>query len=278
MEQQREDSLSLADALRQATPARIAIGRSGGSLTTAEVLRFQRDHAAARDAVCAPLDIDTLAAGLSTIGPTLVADSAASGLAEFLQRPDQGRKLDAASRDRLMAYSAQQGPIDVCLIVSAGLSPIATQRHATAVATALARRLSKRRLVLGPIVVVYYGRVALQDEIGELLRARVAVTLLGERPGLASPDSLGAYLVYQPRLGRTDAERNCVSNIHAAGLSYEAAAETITYLVTESLRRGLSGVELKDDRSASALATDSTAQLPSLTADNAPRVSGRKSL
>lgn len=237
-----------AELLRRATPARVALGRAGGSLTTAAVLRFQHDHAAARDAVHAALDVEALATDLAPCGTTLVADSAAAGLAEFLQRPDRGRKLATASRDALAKRSAEHGPVDVCLNVSAGLSPIAAQKHAPAVAAGLARRLAEQGLSMAPIVLVRYGRVALQDEIGELLRARVAVTLLGERPGLGTPDSLGAYLVYEPRLGRTDAERNCVSNIHAAGLSYEAAADTIAYLVVESLRRGLSGVELKDDR------------------------------
>ena len=241
--------LTLDGALRGATPARVALARAGGSVTTADVLRFQVDHAAARDAVHAPLDVETLVGSVRSLGLEVeTADSAAAGTAEFLQRPDLGRRLDPRSRDRLAAIGDERGPVDVAVIVSGGLSAFAVERHAAPVVAELAPRVQKRGFSVGPVVVVRHGRVALQDEIGELLRARLALILLGERPGLGTPDSLGAYLVHDPRPGRTDAERNCVSNIHAGGLSAAAAAETLDYLIAEALRRGVSGVELKDDR------------------------------
>ena len=242
-------AVGLPQALRAATPARVALGRAGGSLTTAEVLRFQVDHAAARDAVHAELDLEALTASLRALGVEVVAaNSAASGTSEFLQRPDLGRRLDPSSRDRLAEVGSQREPVDIAIVVSTGLSAFAVQSHAVAVLAELTPRLEKRGYAVAPIVVVRHGRVALQDAIGELLRARLALTLLGERPGLGTPDSLGAYLVHDPRPGRTDAERNCVSNIHAGGLSAPSAAEALDYLIAESLRRGISGVELKDDR------------------------------
>jgi ethanolamine ammonia-lyase small subunit len=232
--------------LRELTPARIALGRAGGSLPTQELLDFQRSHAQARDAVQAPFDPAALAAKISSLGVrALVAHSAAADRRTFLTRPDLGRRLADESR-RLFTACAE--PPDAAVIVSDGLSPLAAERQAAPVLAALLPLFEREGWRLAPVTVVSHGRVAIEDEVGQLLGAKAAVILIGERPGLSSPDSLGAYLVFDPRPGRTDAERNCVSNIRPEGLAPAAAAATIHYLLREALRRKTSGVTLKDDR------------------------------
>jgi ethanolamine ammonia-lyase small subunit len=167
----------------------------------------------------------------------------------YLLRPDLGRNLTEESVERLKAVAAAGG-CDVSIVLSDGLSALAAHRQAPPAMTELVPMLAREGLSIGPVAIVRFGRVAVQDPIGEILNARVSVILLGERPGLLSADSLGAYLVYGPRVGRTDAERNCVSNIRAEGLSPGAAGGAIHYLVVQSLRRQISGVGLKDERSA----------------------------
>ena len=234
--------------LRELTPARIALGRAGGSLPTRELLDFQRAHAQARDAVLEPFDPAALAAEISSLGAaTLVAHSAATDRKTFLTRPDLGRRLSDASR-RLFSPDAQG--FDVAIIVSDGLSALAVARQATPLLAAFLPLAESVGWRLAPVTVVLHGRVAIADEIGQLLGAKAAVILLGERPGLSSPDSLGAYLVYDPRPGRTDAQRNCVSNIRPQGLPPAAAAAAIHYLLGEALRRKISGIALKDERPA----------------------------
>jgi ethanolamine ammonia-lyase small subunit len=230
-------------ALRSHSGARIALGRAGGSLPTAEVLDFAMAHAAARDAVDAAVDVEAIAAGIS--GNTLGLHSAATDRRVYLRRPDLGRRLDERSRE---IVTAAAGEFDVSLVVADGLSALAVQRHACALIAELAPILRHRSLRLAPVAIVTQGRVAVQDEIGELISAAASVILIGERPGLSSPDSLGAYLVFGPRVGNTDARRNCVSNIRPDGLRIEAAAELISYLILEAIRRKISGVELKDER------------------------------
>ncbi len=235
--------------LRRFTPARIALGRAGSSLPTAAWLAFAADHADARDAVHAELDVDTFTAAAAPLGlPVLALRSAAADRATYLQRPDLGRRLDGASAARVRAAA---GEFDVALVVADGLSAAAVSRHAVALLTALLPRL--RGLRVGPLCVVSQARVAVMDEVGSLVGARSTVILIGERPGLAVPDSLGAYLTYGPSVGNTDAARNCVSNIRPAGLPPAAAAQTLAWLLTESLHRRLSGVALKDDRPPGAL-------------------------
>jgi ethanolamine ammonia-lyase small subunit len=235
--------------LQRATSARIALGRAGGSLPTRAWLEFKSAHAAARDAVHYPLDADRLAADIAALGvEVIVVQSAAGDRLSFLQRPDLGRRLDDASRFALQEWQRPQISPELAIIVSDGLSALAVQRHAPAVLAALLARLQADAWRVAPVIVARFGRVALQDEIGRVLDAQLALTLIGERPGLGSPDSLGAYLVYAPRSGNTDANRNCVSNVRPEGLPCEAAAETIHYLLTESRRRRLSGVALKDER------------------------------
>jgi ethanolamine ammonia-lyase small subunit len=236
--------------LRRLTPARIALGRAGGSLPTAELLRFSAAHAAARDAVWAELDLDRLERELAPCQRPLVrVASEAPDRRTYLVRPDLGRRLPASSRERLETLG-RQGPYDVALILADGLSAAAAQRQAPALVAALLPRLAQAGCTVGPIALARQARVALQDPIGAALGSRCAVILLGERPGLGAADSLGAYLVFGPGPGRTDADRNCVSNIRPGGLPITAAAELLAWLIGEALRRSLSGVELKDERAA----------------------------
>jgi ethanolamine ammonia-lyase small subunit len=231
--------------LRQHTPARIGLGRSGVALPTAELLRFAAAHAAARDAVQVALDVAALEAALRADGwRSLAVASRAASRDEYLRRPDLGRRLRLADATRLQAFAT--GSVDLAVVIGDGLSAVAVQRHAPPLLAALRAALDKT-LTLASLVIATQARVALADEIGALLQARVALILLGERPGLSSPDSLGAYLTHAPTVGRTDAERNCVSNIRPEGLAPERAAERIAWLAREALRRRTSGIALKDE-------------------------------
>jgi ethanolamine ammonia-lyase small subunit len=255
------------DGLRRHTAARIALGRAGGSLPTREVLSFAAAHAAARDAVHEALDWDRLEAELRTLPRDVVrleSAAAAADRATYLQRPDLGRTLSEASRQTLSAVELQSA-LDVAVIVSDGLSAPAAQRQAVPLLRELLPMLRSSGFGLSPVFLVRFGRVAIEDEIGGAIGAKAAVMLLGERPGLGSPDSLGAYLVFGPKPGRTDAERNCVSNIRPGGLSFPAAAATLHYLITEAIRRRISGVSLKDERGA--VLSDQDAQPPTLLSD-----------
>jgi ethanolamine ammonia-lyase small subunit len=237
-------------SLRRHTSARIALGRAGGSLPTAEVLAFAMDHALARDAVHSELDLDAAEESLQPLGlPVIRLQTKAADRLTYLQRPDLGRRLDDASIALLNTSPRPPRPPDVALIVADGLSALAAARHAPSVLEPLVPKLQSAGFTPAPLSLVRHGRVGVQDEIGAALGARLAVILIGERPGLGTPDSLGAYLVFDPQPGaRTDADRNCVSNIRPAGLPPPAAAETIYYLITQSLRRRISGVSLKDER------------------------------
>jgi ethanolamine ammonia-lyase small subunit len=248
-------------ALRQFTDARIALGRAGVSQPTTPQLQFQLAHAQARDAVHRALDgealAQTLAAGLPQAPlPALLLRSAAESRDVYLQRPDLGRKLAPASRAALQAMNkpAQGGQAaaswDVAFVIADGLSALAIEQNALPFMQVLLRRLAADSWRIAPIAIVNQGRVALGDEVGELLGVSAVVVLIGERPGLSSPDSMGLYLTWQPRTGLTDACRNCVSNVRPAGLSYEDAAHKLHYLLSEARRRGLSGVDLKDETSA----------------------------
>jgi ethanolamine ammonia-lyase small subunit len=229
--------------LRRHTPARIALGRVGVSLPTREVLAFGLAHAQARDAVHLPLDVPALRAELDAQGwPNLQVHSAAPDRAAYLLRPDLGRRLDAASAATLQ--NAETGA-DVQLVIADGLSSQAASRHAVPVSAAL-RSLAPADWRFGPVVVAEQARVALGDDIGERLQARLVVMLIGERPGLSSPDSLGLYLTWQPRVGRSDAERNCISNVRPEGLAYDAAARKLLWLCQQARRLQLTGIGLKD--------------------------------
>jgi ethanolamine ammonia-lyase small subunit len=230
--------------LRHLTPARVGLGRAGASLPTQALLEFTLDHARARDAVHAGLDTAAIVSGLNALGlRTIEVSSRAPGRKDYLRRPDLGRKLDAASRDLLAGR--RHASCDLAIVVGDGLSPSAVNAHAVELVRNLIPRLGATDL--GPIVVASGARVALGDEIGALLDARMVAMLIGERPGLSAPDSLGAYLTFAPEAGRTDAMRNCLSNIHSSGLSYDEAAFKIAWLVREGLARQVTGVALKDE-------------------------------
>ena len=242
-------------ALRRHTPARIALGRAGTSLPTHELLRLAAAHAEARDAVWVALDGPALAGTLHAQGwATLPVHSRAPDRVTYLRRPDWGRRLDADSAQRLQtAAAAATGPVDLAIVLGDGLSARAVQQHALPLLAALQPLLGAGR-ALAPLVVAHQARVALADEVGALLQARLVLMLLGERPGLSAPDSLGAYLTYQPAVGCTDAQRNCVSNIRPGGLPPVQAAQRLAWLLHEALRRRVSGVALKDDSAAALLA------------------------
>jgi ethanolamine ammonia-lyase small subunit len=240
---------ALAARLRAFTTARVGLGRTGVSLETRDLLDFQRCHAQARDAVHSRLEGAALAATLAEISRAEIfrLHSAAPDRATYLQRPDLGRTLDEASR-KLLAHRvcpADSKASDLALIVADGLSALAVERHAAPLLKELLPHLND--WLLAPLCVVEQARVAIGDEIGFALAAQISVVLIGERPGLSAPDSLGAYITFEPRPGRTDAERNCISNIRAEGRSYAQAAAQLVYYLTEARRRRLTGVALKEE-------------------------------
>ncbi len=226
--------------LRDFTPARVDLGRAGHSLPTRELLEFQLAHAQARDAVHTALDVRLIAAELKNL-PFITLASAATDRTTYLRRPDLGRRLNANSRERLTPLASDY---EAAFVIADGLSALAVHRHAVPLLDRVLPSLDWR---IAPVAIVEQGRVAIGDEIGEVLGASLVVVLIGERPGLSSPDSLGVYLTWKPRIGRTDAERNCISNIRAEGLSYAAGAQKLLFLMNESRRLKLSGVKLKED-------------------------------
>jgi ethanolamine ammonia-lyase small subunit len=221
--------------LRDYTAARVDLGRAGHSLPTVQLLEFQLAHARARDAVHLPLDSASLILELKR--ECRVLKSAAPDRATFLRRPDLGRRLSAR-------WTPQNRGFDAAFVIADGLSALAVHRHAVPL---LERVYARLQWNLAPVVIVEQGRVAIGDEIGEALEAKLVVMLIGERPGLSSPDSLGAYLTWSPKPGRTEAERNCLSNIRPEGLSYDLAAHKLLYLMTEARHRKLTGVALKEN-------------------------------
>jgi len=237
---------SLVARLSSLTPARVALGRTGASLTTDEVLRFQLAHAEARDAVHVPLDGEALAAGITALGLNVMrVMTLATRRDVYLRRPDLGRRLQGESAERL--DKLRRDDFDVAIVVADGLSSRAVTNNAVPLLLRMIPKLADVGLTLAPVVIAEGARVALGDEIAERLGARLVLVLIGERPGLSSPDSLGAYLTFAPRPGCTDAERNCVSNIRAGGLDVEAASFKLVWLVMKALAAGMSGVHLKDE-------------------------------
>ena len=243
------DSLNPWLDLRRLTPARIALGRTGTSLPTQAQLDFQFAHAQARDAVHLPFDHAGLSQEMTARGrESLLLRSAAHDRHSYLQRPDLGRKLHDDSAQRLREYAqANPGGIDVAVVVADGLSALAVHRHTAPFLSHMEEHATAEGWSLSPVILVEQGRVAVSDEIGELLGAKMVVMLIGERPGLSSPDSLGLYFTYAPKVGLTDAYRNCISNVRLEGLSYAMAAHRLAYLMREACRRQLSGVNLKDE-------------------------------
>lgn len=234
-------------ALRRLTQARIALGRRGASLPTGAHLAFQLAHAQARDAVHLALDPIALAERLSALAdqPILQLHSAAPDRDVYLQRPDLGRRLDETSRRLLQA--GRHPAADLAIVIADGLSAPAIERNAAPLLALLLPALAQDGFALAPLAIVGQGRVAVGDEIGALIKARAVLVLIGERPGLSSPDSLGLYLTWAPRVGVTDAARNCISNVRPEGLSYEEALRKLRYLLKEARRRGMTGVDVKDE-------------------------------
>lgn len=240
-----ERSLRYLAELRQLTQARIGLPRTGSSLSTQEVLRFDLDHARARDAVHLAFDAEAMLRAVIGHGlACLSVHSCAADRAEYLRRPDRGRRLKAESRKRL---AAQAGEFDMALVIADGLSTRAVHENALPFLEAWLPYVHGNAWSLAPVVVAGQARVALGDAIGELLGARLVAVLIGERPGLSSDNSMGIYLTYAPRVGRTDAERNCISNVRRAGLGWESAAKLLSHLASRALQLGLTGVQLKDD-------------------------------
>ncbi|ANI84268.1 ethanolamine ammonia-lyase subunit EutC [Kosakonia oryzae] len=232
--------------LREFTDARIALGRSGASLPTNEVLKFGLAHAQARDAIHQPFDSASLASQLHELGlSTLEAHSAASDRHIYLNRPDLGRMLSEESRADLAA--SRTPAHDLLLVIGDGLSSHAVHRQSVGLIRALLPYLETLGISLGPIVLAHQSRVALGDDIGETLGSKAVAILIGERPGLSSPDSLGVYLTWKPQRVRIESERNCISNIRPEGLNYEAAAFKLAWLLEQAFLRRLTGVHLKDE-------------------------------
>ncbi|CAN7147949.1 ethanolamine ammonia-lyase subunit EutC [Paraburkholderia sp. DD10] len=235
------------NALRQFTNARIALGRAGNSLPTAPLLAFNLSHAQARDAVHHPLDTDVLHEQLRAQNfRTLDVHSAAPDREHYLRRPDLGRRLSDESREALKQLTVDSP--EVVFVIADGLSAFAASKQSIPLLQAVRTKLTDWKI--GPVVVARQARVALGDEIGELLGAKLVVMLIGERPGLSSPDSLGIYLTYAPKVGCSDAQRNCISNVRPEGLDYPAAAHKLHYLLTHARRLGVTGIGLKDDSDA----------------------------
>ncbi|EJM24091.1 ethanolamine ammonia-lyase subunit EutC [Pseudomonas sp. GM25] len=251
--------------LRRLTPARIALGRTGTSLPTRAQLDFQYAHAQARDAVHLPFDHAGLSAQLTERQrDSLLLHSAAADRNSYLQRPDLGRKLSDQSAQTLREYAqAHPGGVDLVIVVADGLSALAVHRHTLPFLTRLEEQMSADEWSTAPVVLVEQGRVAIGDEIGQLLGAKMVVMLIGERPGLSSPDSLGLYFTYNPKVGLTDAYRNCISNVRLEGLSYGMAAHRLLYLMREACRRQLSGVNLKDEAQVQTLESEAGADMKS---------------
>ncbi|WP_371856237.1 ethanolamine ammonia-lyase subunit EutC [Pseudomonas sp. Irchel 3E20] len=246
--------------LRTLTPARIALGRTGTSMPTGAQLDFQYAHAQARDAVHLAFDHGELSRQLAERGrDSLLLHSAAPDRHSYLQRPDLGRRLSDESAHTLREHAqAYPGGVDLVVVVADGLSALAVHRHTLPFLTRLEEQAASDGWTIAPVILVQQGRVAVADEIGELLGAKMTVILIGERPGLSSPDSLGLYFTYNPKVGLTDAYRNCISNVRLEGLSYGMAAHRLLYLMREACRRQLSGVNLKDEAQVHTLESDST--------------------
>ena len=234
----------LLNPLKEFTAARIGIGRAGTSIPTKQSLAFKLAHAHARDAVYSHLDIDGLSASVKQFElPVILLHSKADSRAEYLQRPDLGRKLKKSSANQLKEYS---GDYDVSIMLADGLSAAAINENVIGLLNHLIPLFTAAKLKLAPICFVEQGRVAVSDKIAHVLNAKLSIILIGERPGLSSADSIGAYLTYGPKPGLTDESRNCISNIRPQGLTFRPAAEKIFYLVQEAFRMKLSGIGLKD--------------------------------
>lgn len=232
--------------LKEFTAARVGIGRTGTSIPTKQSLAFKLAHAHARDAVYSVLDIDVLSNDIKQFNlPVIILHSKAGSRAEYLQRPDLGRKLKKSSATQLKEYA---GDYDVSIIIADGLSAAAINENVIGLLSQLIPLFTAANLKLAPVCFVEQGRVAVSDKAAHLLNAKLSVILIGERPGLSSADSIGAYLTYGPKPGLTDESRNCISNIRPQGLMFKPAADKIFYLIQEAFRMKLTGIGLKDNQ------------------------------
>ncbi|MGY3622701.1 ethanolamine ammonia-lyase subunit EutC [Bradyrhizobium sp. USDA 10063] len=240
LERERAGSVDL----RQMTEARVLLGRFGAGLPTRAAQSFLLDHARARQAVWSGVDWALLRANLADLKlGTIDVESEAGDRGAYIRRPDLGRKLSRQSVERLAGVPPD---CDVVIVVADGLSASAIDVNAVPLVRALVERLSSRRLSIAPLILASRARVALGDPVAEIIRARISVMLIGERPGLSAADSLGAYVTYSPKVGTPDSRRNCVSNIRGGGLSVDSAVDTVVSLVLDMLTTGISGVGLKD--------------------------------
>jgi ethanolamine ammonia-lyase small subunit len=238
-----DDPLSI---LKEFTAARIGLGRTGSSIPLKQSLEFKLAHAHARDAVYSELDIDKLAGDLEQFDlPVLQLHSKAAYREQYLQRPDLGRKLDEESIN--LVNDRADNNTDIAIVIADGLSATAVNSNAIGLLKILIPLLYSTGLKLSPISLVKQGRVAIADDIGDCLNARLSIILIGERPGLSSADSVGVYLTFNPKPGLTDESRNCISNIRPHGLAFKPAAKKVFYLVQEAFKRKISGVALKDN-------------------------------
>lgn len=251
--------------LARLTPARIGLGRAGAGLPTREVLGFGLAHAQARDAVHTPMDSEAITDAIEALGfKTVAVASQAIDRATYLRRPDYGRRLSPESRAALEAEAVEV--CDLAIVVADGLSARAVHEGAASMLAKLKPYLDRAGWLLSPIAIATQARVALGDAIGAALKARAVVVLIGERPGLSSADSLGLYVTFDPKPGRTDAERNCISNVRPAGLSPDLAAFKLHWLLSQAFSRGVTGVTLKDESdTALETAAGATPTLPSAT-------------
>jgi len=232
--------------LRSHTTARIALGRAGASLPTSEVLNFGLAHAQAKDAVHLAFRADAVGDIVQAMGfETLLVESAAPSRESYLRRPDLGRRLSDDSRVKLQVHRSQGA--DIGIVIGDGLSATAIHQNVEPLLRALMPMLGARNLSVSPVSIARNARVALADEVGVALGVRAVLMLIGERPGLSSPDSIGAYLTFEPRVGKNDADRNCVSNIRPRGLSFGEASHKLVWLIEEAFRLQATGVQLKDN-------------------------------
>jgi ethanolamine ammonia-lyase small subunit len=240
-------NISASPSIKKFTQARIALGKKGVSLPAKEMLQFKMDHAHARDAVFSLLEIERLSKELRSFNlPVFLLKSKAADKHIYLKRPDLGRKLDENSIEQLSVLKDMH--YDICIVLTDGLSATAINNHAKNLLSLLMPLLKKANFKIAPLCLVERGRVAIADEAASWMNAKLSLILIGERPGLSSPDSLGAYLTYEPSFGLTDERRNCVSNIRPEGLKYKEAANKIFHLIKEAFRLKLSGVKLKENR------------------------------
>jgi ethanolamine ammonia-lyase small subunit len=233
--------------LQNYTPARIARGRTGHSIPTNELLKFQADHAQARDAVYSELDSINLSKSIKKVSDLQVFNikSEINNRSQYLQRPDLGRTLSQESREELINLNNSES--DICFVIADGLSAEAVNQNALPILENLISKLTTFNWKVAPICIVQQGRVAIADEIGFLLKSEIVVILIGERPGLTSPNSMGAYITFHPYVGMTDESRNCVSNIRPEGMDFQMATDKVLYLLTEMKSKKLSGINLKDE-------------------------------